>query len=219
MNKLFEFDKVQKSGTVGALNICLGEHDFLLGTDEAGRGPVAGGVFASCVCFYDDIDFSLFEKLNDSKKISEETRNELFEIIKNNAFYSINCVEIEEIEKINILQSSLLAMKQSVLDVLNQMNAEFNQVLLLIDGNQKIRFNVPQKTIIKGDSTSASIAAASILAKVERDRYMAKLDEKYPQYDFANNKGYLTKEHLSAIKKCGLCPCHRLSFLKNIVGQ
>lgn len=200
MNNLFAFDK--KTGIV-------------IGTDEAGRGPAAGGVFASCVYFplvNSDLKKSL-EKLNDSKKLSKSAREDLYEIILNNSINSTVCIEIEEIEKINILNSSLKAMKLACENVIKQAN--LSDFLTIIDGNRLIKnYNYPQKFIIKGDGKSASIAAASILAKVSRDRYMEKLDKEFPQYGWAHNAGYLTKEHLDAIDKYGLCKYHRPSFLK-----
>lgn len=200
MNNLFTFDK--KTGIV-------------IGTDEAGRGPAAGGVFASCVYFplvNSDLKKSL-EKLNDSKKLSKSAREDLYEIILNNSINSTVCIEIEEIEKINILNSSLKAMKLACENVIKQAN--LSDFLTIIDGNRLIKnYDYPQKFIIKGDGKSASIAAASILAKVARDRYMEKLDKEFPQYGWAHNAGYLTKEHLDAIDKYGLCKYHRPSFLK-----
>lgn len=200
MNNLFAFDK--KTGIV-------------IGTDEAGRGPAAGGVFASCVYFplvNSDLKKSL-EKLNDSKKLSKSAREDLYEIILNNSINSTVCIEIEEIEKINILNSSLKAMKLACENVIKQAN--LSDFLTIIDGNRLIKnYDYPQKFIIKGDGKSASIASASILAKVSRDRYMEKLDKEFPQYGWAHNAGYLTKEHLDAIDKYGLCKYHRPSFLK-----
>lgn len=200
MNNLFTFDK--KSGTV-------------IGTDEAGRGPGAGGVFASCV-YFPEITAKLkkdLEKLNDSKKLSKSARADLYDIIINNSINSTVCIEVEEIEKINILNSSLKAMKLACENVIKQAN--LTDFLTIIDGNRLIKnYDYPQKFIVKGDGKSASIAAASILAKVTRDRYMEELDKEYPQYGWINNAGYLTKEHLEAIDKYGLCKYHRPSFLK-----
>lgn len=234
---------------------------MVIGTDEAGRGPGAGGVFASAVYFPNPND-ELIEKLaclNDSKKLSKKKREELYDIIMANTINSTVCIEVEEIEKINILNASLKAMKLACSNVI--LNDLFQQsrlgwqaqqheadVLILVDGNKLIKdfypspellklvphfevlpspsrgegksfqpFNFsafPQKCIIKGDSKSASIAAASILAKVSRDRYMQDLDEKFPQYNWKQNAGYLTKEHLAAIEKYGITQIHRKSFLK-----
>lgn len=212
----------------------------LIGTDEAGRGPGAGGVFASAVYFH-RINDELIEKLallNDSKKLSKKSREYLYEIILQNTINSTVCIEVEEIEKINILNASLKAMKLACENVINQINSsdailnplqnsindlpcDSNLILtrrdylVLVDGNKNIKdFHYPQKFIIKGDSKSASIAAASILAKVSRDRYMDELDSKFPQYNWKKNAGYLTKEHLAAVDKYGLTPCHRKSFLR-----
>ena len=200
MNELFNFDK--GFGTV-------------IGTDEAGRGPAAGGVFAACV-YFPRISDSLIEnlsKLNDSKKLSKPARESLFDIIINNSIYSIICTEVEEIEKINILNSSLKAMKLACENVIKEAN--ITDFTTLVDGNRLIKdYKYPQKIIIKGDGKSASIAAASILAKVTRDRYMEKLAQEFPQYGWDKNAGYLTKAHLEAIDKYGLCKYHRPSFLK-----
>ena len=212
--ELFNFDIEEKKNSMPLFS--SSGFDFIIGTDEAGRGPAAGGVWAAAVCFKNDIDYSLFEKLNDSKKLSEKNRENLFDIIKNNSFYSIKSVDIEKIEEINILNSSLLAMKLAVEDVINQLNS--TNTLTLVDGNKLIKnFNHQQKFIIKGDSKSASIAAASILAKVSRDNFMQEIDKLYPVYDWKSNKGYLTKKHIEAIKSFGACKYHRMSFLKNIL--
>lgn len=195
---LFEFDKSFNKN--------------ITGTDEAGRGPAAGGVFAAAVRF-EKITGGLIkdlEILNDSKKLSPKKRESIYDVIKNNTLNKIVCVEVEEIEKINILNSSLKAMKLACESIVNNFDT-----LVLVDGNKLIKdFSYPQQFVIKGDSKSASIAAASILAKVTRDRYMQRLHEEYPMYNWAKNAGYLTKEHLDAIDKYGLCKYHRPSFLK-----
>lgn len=202
MNNLFQFDKEFNS-------------DFIVGTDEAGRGPGAGGVFASAVYFPNPTD-DLIEKLsslNDSKKLSKKKREELYGIILENTVNSTVCVAVEEIEKINILNASLKAMKLACENVIKEIDAK--NVVVLVDGNKLIKgFIYPQNFIIKGDSKSASIAAASILAKVSRDRYMLELDKKFPQYNWKQNAGYLTAEHLDAIDKYGITPIHRKSFLR-----
>lgn len=200
MNKLFEFDK---------------QFTSVIGTDEAGRGPAAGGVFAAAVYFPELTKGLIFdlEKLNDSKKLSILTREKLYEIIKNNSVNSVVCVEVEEIEKFNILNCSLKAMKLACENVIK--SAKLDGFITLVDGNRYIKnFNYLQKYVVKGDSKSASIAAASILAKVTRDRYMKELALKYPEYGWEHNAGYLTKQHLDAIDKYGLTKCHRPSFLK-----
>ncbi len=189
--------------------------DLLVGTDEAGRGPGAGGVFASAVCFKNPSDelIKTLSCLNDSKKLSKKKREELYCIILENTINSTVCIEVEEIEKINILNASLKAMKLACENVIKQLNPQ--NILVLVDGNKLIKdFIYPQKFIIKGDSKSASIAAASILAKVTRDRYMEELHEKFPQYNWVKNAGYLTKEHLSAIDRYGITPHHRKTFLR-----
>lgn len=200
------------------------KNHIVIGTDEAGRGPAAGGVFASAVCF-NRRSRELVEKLsilNDSKQISKKNRELLYDIIVENSINKTVCVEVDEIEKINILNASLKAMKLAVEDVLKRtaeaeaIQNNYQKFFVLVDGNKKIKdFDLcSQKWVVKGDATSASIAAASILAKVSRDRYMLELDKEFPQYGWAKNAGYLTKEHLEAIDKYGLTKYHRPSFLK-----
>ena len=184
----------------------------IIGTDEAGRGPAAGGVFAAAVCFEKVTDglIKYLAILNDSKKLTAKKRNSIYDVIKNSTLNEIVCVEVDEIEKINILNASLKAMNLACSAIIDK-----SDVMVLVDGNKLIKnFNYPQQFIIKGDSKSASIAAASILAKVTRDRYMEKLHEEFPMYNWAKNAGYLTKEHLDAIDKHGLCKYHRPSFLR-----
>lgn len=200
MNNLFDFDKQYKT---------------VIGTDEAGRGPAAGGVFASCV-YFPEVSKNLItdlQKLNDSKKLSKKIRENLYDIILQNSVNSIVCIEVDEIEKINILNSSLKAMKLACENVIKE--AKLKDFMTLVDGNKLIKnYTNPQKFIIKGDGKSASVAAASILAKVTRDRYMEELAIEFPQYGWENNAGYLTSQHLAAIDKYGLCKYHRPSFLK-----
>ena len=187
----------------------------VIGTDEAGRGPAAGGVFASAVYFPEKSEKLLkdLSSLNDSKQLTVKKREAIFDIILNSTINSTVCVEVDEIEKINILNSSLKAMRLACENVISRMSAE--HIIVLVDGNKLIKdFSYPQKYVIKGDSKSASIAAASVLAKVTRDRYMQELDKKYPQYGWASNAGYLTKSHLEAIDKYGLTEYHRPSFLR-----
>lgn len=200
MNLLFEFDKQFNCPVIG--------------TDEAGRGPAAGGVYAAAVYFENVTDGLVkdLEILNDSKKLTPKKRESIYDIIKNNTVNEIVCVEVDEIETINILNSSLKAMKAACESVIKKAGIEG---LTLVDGNKLIKdYIYPQKFVIKGDSQSASIAAASILAKVTRDRYMQKLDEEFPMYNWRKNAGYLTVEHLKAIDKYGLSKYHRPSFLK-----
>ena len=207
MSELFQFDK--------------SFNKIIIGTDEAGRGPAAGGVFCACACFKEKSETLIQElsTLNDSKKLSKKRREQLFDIIKENTIHSIINIEVNEIEEINILNASLKGMKLACEAVVAQLRLsadEKKEILTLVDGNKLIKnYDYPQKYIIKGDGTSASIAAASILAKVSRDRYMEKLDAEFPQYLWAKNAGYLTAEHLAAIDKYGLCKYHRPSFLKN----
>ena len=206
INELFEFDKKLKK--------------TIIGTDEAGRGPGAGPVCAAAVYFPDlnDKNLALLKDLNDSKKLSEKKREELYEIIIKNSIYSIQFSSVEEIEKLNILQASLLAMKKACSEVLGKINK--TDTLVLIDGNKLIKgVNFNQKTIVKGDSTSASIAAASILAKVTRDRLMKELHKEFPQYGWDTNKGYLTKTHIDAIFEHGITKWHRQSFVSNLARQ
>ena len=187
----------------------------IIGTDEAGRGPAAGGVFASAV-YFPKINNKILDKfsmLNDSKKLSAKKREYLYDFVLNETINKTICIEVEYIEKYNILACSLKAMKLACESVIKEIKKE--NLLVLVDGNKLIRdFSYPQKFIIKGDSKSASIAAASILAKVTRDRYMQKLDEEFPEYNWKQNAGYLTKQHLDAIDKFGLTKYHRKSFLK-----
>lgn len=200
-DKLFEFDKSFER--------------VIVGTDEAGRGPAAGGVFASAV-YFDKLTPKLLEELsilNDSKQLSPKKREYLYDFIKNETINETVCVEVEEIEKYNILSCSLRAMKLSCESVITKLKQE--DILVLVDGNRLIRdFSYSQQYVIKGDGKSASIAAASILAKVTRDRYMQELDKEFPQYLWRQNAGYLTKAHLDAIDKYGLTKYHRKSFLK-----
>lgn len=200
MNTLFEFDKT---------------NGIVIGTDEAGRGPAAGGVFAACV-YFPEVSENLIKdlsKLNDSKKLSAKARESIYDIILNSSIHSIIDIEVDEIEKINILNASLKGMKLACEEVIKK--AQLDGFITLVDGNKLIKnYTYPQKFIIKGDGKSASIAAASILAKVTRDRYMTKLAEEFPQYGWAKNAGYLTAEHLKAIDTYGLSKYHRPSFLQ-----
>ena len=187
----------------------------IVGTDEAGRGPGAGGVFAAAV-YFDKISDGLIADLailNDSKKLTPKKRDSIFDVIKNNTINEIICIEVDEIEKINILNASLKAMNLSCTSVLQRIGVEDS--LTLVDGNKLIReYIYPQEFVIKGDAKSASIAAASILAKVSRDRYMERLHEEFPMYNWKKNAGYLTAEHLKAIDEYGMTKYHRPSFLK-----
>ena len=181
------------------------------GVDEAGRGPLAGPVCAAAVILPEN---TIIEGVNDSKKLSEKKREALFDVIKEQALsYSIAFASVEEIEDINILNATMLAMKRAVegLDV----KADY----AMIDGNRLPDLSIDSEFIIKGDAKSMSIACASILAKVSRDRLLYKYAEEYPEYLFDKHKGYGTKAHVEAIKKYGPCPYHRLSFLKKILNK
>lgn len=182
----------------------------ICGVDEAGRGPLAGPVCAAAVILPIDADIP---GLNDSKKLSEKKREELFDIIRDTAVaYGIAYGTVEEIEQVNILEATFLAMNRSIAAL------KVTPDYCLIDGNRVPRnISVACETIVKGDAKSCSIAAASVLAKVTRDRLMTEMDAVYPQYNFKKHKGYGTKEHTELIKKYGPCGIHRLSFLKNIL--
>lgn len=182
---------------------------WVCGVDEAGRGPLAGPVCAAAVILPDDCDI---DGLNDSKKLSEAKREKLYNVIIEKALaYSVCYGTLEEIEEYNILEATYLAMNRAI-DSL-----EIKPDLALIDGNRTPKgASVLCKTVVKGDSKSFSIAAASILAKVTRDRLMLEYAEKYPEYHFEKHKGYGTKVHYEAIKEHGVCEIHRLSFLKNV---
>lgn len=174
------------------------------GTDEAGRGPLAGDVYAAAVILPQGL---VIEGLNDSKKLTEKKREKLFDIIKEEAIsYGIAKATAAEIDEMNILNAALLAMRRAI----DQLDPKPDFVL--VDGNQIRGFTIPAKAIVKGDAKSMSIAAASVLAKVARDRSCLELDEKYPEYGFAKHKGYPTKDHYEAIAKYGPTPEHRKSF-------
>lgn len=178
------------------------------GIDEAGRGPLAGPVFAAAVILPDGLDEL---GINDSKKLSEKKRDALFELIKEKALaWSVASASEKEIDEINILNATFLAMKRAVESL------EIKPDIALVDGNRKPGTGIEEMTLVKGDSKSISIAAASILAKVSRDRYLSELDKKYPEYQFGKHKGYPTALHYEMIKKYGISPVHRLSFLKNL---
>jgi ribonuclease HII len=184
---------------------------YLAGVDEAGRGPLAGPVVAAAVIFRKS---TIIKGINDSKQLSEKQREALYEKIVSSALsYSVSIVEHEVIDEVNILNATLLAMKQSIDDL------KIKPDLILVDGNRKFQSDIPVITIIKGDSKSFSIAAASILAKVTRDKLMKKLAVQYPVYQWQQNKGYPTKQHREIIKKLGPSPLHRKSFLKNILTE
>ena len=182
------------------------EVNIICGCDEAGRGPLAGPVFAAAVILPKDCHI---DGLGDSKKLSERKRDELFDIIRERAVdFAIERADVAEIEAINILNASMLAMRRAIEALRTKPD------LALIDGNIVRNIPVNAIAVVKGDGKIPSIAAASILAKVSRDRYCIEMDRIYPGYDFAKHKGYPTKEHKEAILKYGPCPAHRMSFLR-----
>jgi len=186
---------------------------LIAGVDEAGRGPLAGPVIASAVILPENWDIP---GIADSKKLSANKRERLFiEIYEQAKSVGIGIVYQREIEKINILQASLKAMQLSLADL------QFQTDYVLVDGIHSISTMIPQSTIIKGDAISPSIAAASIIAKVTRDRMMVEYHDKYPRYNFAGNKGYGTKEHMFAIKRFGCCEIHRRTFrgVREYIGR
>ena len=184
---------------------------FICGVDEAGRGPLAGPVCAAAVILPTNIEIP---GLNDSKKLSDKRRRELVPIITECALaYGIAFASEKEIDDINILQATYLAMERAI----DQLKVKPD--LALIDGNRAKDFGIPVKTVVHGDSLSASIAAASVLAKVTRDDLMLDMATKYPEYGFDIHKGYGTKIHYEALTKYGPCPIHRISFLKKFYGE
>ena len=200
MSLLYEYDEAvgENSGT-------------FCGVDEAGRGPLAGDVYAAAVILYPD---NPIEGLNDSKKLSEKKRELLYdEIIEKAEDYCIAKATIAEIEEMNILNAAMLAMKRAVSGLKSSVD------LALIDGNKIPDIPCEARAVVKGDGLSASIAAASILAKVTRDRHMREMAEKYPEYGFEKHKGYGTKLHIEKILELGACPLHRQSFLRKIYAK
>jgi Ribonuclease HII len=194
----FEYEKLAKKNG----------HNIICGIDEAGRGPLIGPVYAAAVVLPIDVDI---DGINDSKKLTEKKRELLFDVICEKAVaYGIGFATAKEIDKINILQATYLAMSRAY----DNLGVVADWVL--VDGNRMPPLPTEGETIVKGDAKSASIAAASILAKVSRDRVLNELDAQYPEYGFIKNKGYGTKVHYAAIKKHGILDEHRLSFLKNL---
>lgn len=184
--------------------------ELIAGTDEAGRGPLAGPVVAACVIMPKD---HRIDGVDDSKKVSEKNRYRLYdEIIKNAISVGVGIVDEKTIDEINILNATKIAFEKAYDDL------SIKPQHILIDALGGILKTVPQTVIIKGDSLSYQIAAASIVAKVTRDRLMINYDSVYPKYNFSKHKGYGTKEHMQALREFGICPIHRHSFLKNIEG-
>ena len=183
---------------------------LLCGVDEAGRGPLAGPVCAAAVMLPRG---HVIKGLNDSKKLTEKRREELYDVIRSESVsYGIAFASVEEIETLNILGATFLAMNRAI------MQLSPAPELALIDGNRTKGIEVPARCVVKGDSKCADIAAASVLAKVTRDRYMLEMAEKYPQYHFEQHKGYGTKLHYEALREYGPSPIHRMSFLKKLYG-
>ena len=185
-------------------------YTLICGVDEAGRGPLSGPVCAAAVILPEDCEIG---GLNDSKKLSEKARERLFpQIVEKAVAYHVAYASVEEIEKYNILEATYIAMNRAIEGLSTA--ADF----ALIDGNRIPRdIKISCETVVKGDAKSMSIAAASVLAKVSRDRLMLEIDREYPEYNFKKHKGYGTAEHVAAIKEYGPCPVHRMSFLKNIL--
>jgi len=195
LNERFAFDTEMRK-----------KYGIVCGIDEAGRGPLAGDVYAAAVILGEDV---FIDGLNDSKKLSEKKREALFdEIIEKADAYCIATATAAEIDELNILGATFLAMKRACEGL--KVKADY----ALIDGNRTPALDIPCEAVVKGDSNSASIAAASILAKVARDRYMKELDKRYPEYQFAKHKGYGTKLHYEMLSQYGMCPEHRRSFFK-----
>ena len=195
---MLEYIYESKAHAEGYATVC--------GIDEAGRGPLCGPVVAAACILPPGL---VIEKLNDSKKLSPKRRDELFDIIKENALsFSVASASVEEIDGLNILEATLLAMRRAVAGL------TLKPDYLLVDGNVFRGFGIPGESVISGDALSPSIAAASILAKVTRDRICSELDEKFPGYGIAKNKGYGTKDHIEALFRLGPSPCHRKKFIR-----
>lgn len=201
MNKLYDFDREYNR--------------LVIGVDEAGRGPLAGPVVAAAVVIKGYSSY--LDEVNDSKKLTESKREKIFENIlnDNNILYGVGIVNADIIDEINILQATYIAMKEAIENI---PNIDKERYLILVDGNREIKdCKYVQETIVKGDSKSLSIATASIIAKVTRDRIMKELDLKIPGYNFSKHKGYGTKEHYKLLRENGASNIHRKSFLKNFL--
>ena len=195
---MLEYIYESKAHAEGYATVC--------GIDEAGRGPLCGPVVAAACILPPGL---VIEKLNDSKKLSPKRRDELFDIIKENALsFSVASASVEEIDGLNILEATLLAMRRAIAGLTVKPD------YLLVDGNVFRGFGIPGESVVSGDALSPSIAAASILAKVTRDRMCSELDEKFPGYGIAKNKGYGTKDHIEALFRLGPSPCHRKKFIR-----
>ncbi|MBQ4111655.1 MAG: ribonuclease HII [Clostridia bacterium] len=182
------------------------------GVDEAGRGPLCGPVVAAACVLPDDLDIP---ELNDSKKLTPKKRDKLFDLIREQAIaYGIAEGTVEEINTFNILEADLLAMRRAIDGLTTPDGQPYKADFALIDGNIDRDFQIPAQAVVKGDALSMSIAAASVLAKVTRDRMCEKMDEEYPQYGIAKHKGYGTKEHMAALRQHGPSPIHRTKFIR-----
>lgn len=193
---------------------------LVVGVDEAGRGPLCGPVVAGAVC-YKDPDYAIpsslekeFALIRDSKKLSEKQREKIYELIQKHFYVGVGIVHADTIDRINILEATFLAMKSALTALKNQIpNPHHQKIKVLVDGNQTIpNLSIEQEAVVGGDGTIKSIAAASIIAKVTRDRMILEYDKEYPQYGLAQHKGYGTKVHMDALRKYGPSPIHRMSF-------
>lgn len=189
-------------------------YKIIAGVDEVGRGPLNGPVVACCAILNSNLNL---DDITDSKKISEKKREKIFDYLVSNVIYGIGEATPKEIDEINILNATKLAMKRAIDEVKKQTNIDY----LLIDGNMKFDLDIPYKSIVKGDLKSASISVASIIAKVTRDKMMVELDKLYPEYGYKLHKGYPTKKHIEALKKYGLIDGYRLSYgpVKEILNE
>ena len=213
MKKLTKEEELLRQNSLWECENALKEkgYKFIAGVDEAGRGPLAGPVYAAAVILKEG---AVIDGINDSKKLTEKKREELFDIIiENSVSYAIASVDEKVIDEVNILNATHMAMNDAVGKL--KQKADF----VLIDGNSIKNMKTPHETVVKGDAKSISIAAASILAKVSRDRYITEMAEKYPQYGFEKHKGYGTKAHNEAILEHGPSPIHRKTFLKKLLGD
>lgn len=213
MSRLTEEEELKRQEEMREIERRLKNNGYGLvaGVDEAGRGPLAGPVYAAAVILPDNVRI---DGINDSKKLSEKRRGELFEKITEAAVaYAVCSVDEKEIDEINILNATHKAMNGAVEALAVRPD------YVIVDGNSIKGMEIPHETVVKGDAKSISIAAASILAKVSRDRYITQMAEKYPQYGFEKHKGYGTKAHTEAILKYGVSPIHRKTFLKKLLGE
>ncbi len=202
-------DEKERIEQMKAFDLGKKHSGYLAGVDEAGRGPLAGPVFAAAVVLDDDV---VIEGINDSKKLSEKKREKLFcEICEKATAYCVTSIDEKTIDEINILQATFMAMREAVRGL------SVAPDYVLVDGDKSPGLDIAHEPVVKGDSKSMAIAAASILAKVSRDRYITEMAEKYPDYGFEKHKGYGTKAHYEAIEKHGICPIHRRTFLKKLL--